>query len=82
MAMPKSKQLVPLPDKMPVATSSSKGKDKDTPAYKFRLPIDDITVLQHILEHLLSLPVTLSTKDIVALSPLVQKELCQLVTAK
>ena len=34
-AMPKSRQLVPLPDKMPVAASSSKGKDKDVPAYKF-----------------------------------------------
>ena len=66
------------------AASSSKGKEKekDSPAYKFRSPIDDSTAPQCILDHLLSLPVTLSTKDIVVLSPLVQKELCQLVTAK
>ena len=57
-------------------------RSRDAPAYKFRSPIDDATAPQRILDHLLSLLVTLSAKDIVALSPLVQKELRQLVTTK
>ena len=83
-AMPKSKQTPPIVNSPAAAASSSKGKDKerDAPAYKFRSPIDDATAPQRILDHLLSLPVTLSDKDIVTLSPLVQKELRQLVTTK
>ena len=81
-AMPKSKQTPPIVNNPAAAASSSKGKDKerDVPTYKFRSPIDDVTAPQCILCHLLSLPVTLSAKDIVALSPLVQKELQQLIT--
>jgi hypothetical protein len=75
-AMLKSKQTPPIVN-TPTAASGSEGKDKekDIPAYKFRSPIDDITAPQHILDCLLSLPVTLSAKDIVTLSMLVQKEL-------
>ena len=83
-AMPKSKQTPPIVNSPAAAASSSKGKDKerDAPAYKFRSPINDVTAPQRILDHLLSLPVILSAKDIVVLSLLVQKELRQLVTAK
>lgn len=83
-AMPKSKQPVPPP---PVASSSSsasgsKGKEKDTPAFKYRTPIDDTAAPKRIIDHLLSLPVSITAKDILALSPSVQKELRQLVTSK
>ena len=83
-AMPKSKQTPLIVNSPAAAVSSSKGKDKekDTSAYKFRSLINDITPPQHILDHLLSLLVTLLAKDIVTLSLLVQKELWQLITAK
>jgi len=82
-AMPRSKQTPapPQPTTPPVA-STSKGKEKDTPAFKFRSPIDDTTAAQRIIDHLLSLPVTLAAKDLIAISPAVQKDLRQLVTAK
>ncbi|KAF8670344.1 hypothetical protein AX14_005891 [Amanita brunnescens Koide BX004] len=83
--MLKSKQPVhaqqQLTAAMPTA-STSKGKEQEAPAFKFRLPIDDATAPQCILDYLLSLPITLSAKDIIALSLAVQKELRQLVTTK
>ena len=80
-AMPRSKQTPPVPPPPPAA-SSSKGKEKETPAFKFRSPIDDATAAQRIIDHLLSLPVTLAAKDLIAISPAVQKDLRSLVTAK
>ena len=84
-AMPKSKQPIHIQQQLTAAmltVSTSKGKEREVPAFKFRSPIDDATAPQHILDHLLSLPITLSAKDVVALSLAVQKELRQLVTAK
>ncbi|KAF8672531.1 hypothetical protein AX14_005553, partial [Amanita brunnescens Koide BX004] len=83
--MPKSKQPVHVQQQLTAAmptASTSKGKEREAPAFKFRSPIDDVTAPQHIIDHLLSLPVTLSAKDVVALSLAIQKELQQLVTAK
>ena len=84
-AMPKSKQPIHVQQQLTAAmptVSTSKGKEQEALALKFQSLIDDATAPQHILDHLLSLPITLSAKDIVALSPAIQKELRQLVTAK
>ena len=82
-AMPRSKQTAAQQQTTtPPTASTSKGKEKEGPAYKFCLPIDDTTALQRIIDHLLTLPVTLATKDLIAISLAVQKDLRLLVTAK
>ena len=76
--MTKLKQPVHVQQQLTTAmltASTSKGKEREVPAFKFQSPIDDATAPQRILDHLLSLPITLSTKDVVALSPAIQKEL-------
>ena len=52
------------------------------PAFKYRSPIDDAAASQRIIDHLLTLPVTLAAKDLIAISPAIQKDLRLLVSAK
>jgi len=82
-AMPRSKQNPAQQQATtPPVASSSKAKEKETPAFKYRSPIDDATASQRIIDHLLTLPVTLAAKDLIAISPAVQKDLRLLVSAK